>query len=597
MQDAQTYLEIVRSRGERRLELRRVYRNLQNKELFLRAYAKLYSNEGALTPGIDPADTVDNMSLKKIDAILTALQAGTYQWKPSRRIYRPKKNGTLRPVSIPGWNDKLLQEVIRLVLSAYYEPQFSDASHGFRPGRGCHTALQEIRYCWKGTKWFIEGDIKGAFDNIDHSKLLEIIGRNIKDERFLKLLSGMLDAGYLEDWKYYQTYSGTPQGGIASPILANIYFNELDTYIERELIPQYTLGKARKKNPEYARLDWALGKSREQHDIVRYRAILKEKRKLPSKNPNDPHYRRLRYVRYADDLLLGFIGPKSEAEDIKQKLGAFLCTLGLTLSVEKTLITHATTGRARFLGYDISIIHNDNHLKNHGKYKSRTVNAVPVLSVPTEVTQKWKARVTRKGKPFHRAELMNNPDFDIVVTYNMEFQGLVNYYTMAYDVAHKLHPVKYAYLQSLVKTLAAKHKQSATWVYRRYYRTLDNRHKAIVVEVQREGHRPLFAKFAGQPIRVEKRVVIQDARAPILTKGNELVKRLLTNQCELCGATKDIQVHHIRKLKDLNRRYAGRSEPPAWVARMIQRRRKTLIVCAECHRAIHAGNYDGPKLN
>jgi len=242
MQSAQTYLEVVRSRGERRLELKRVYHNLRNRELFLSAYAKLYANHGAMTAGADPNDTVDGMSLRRIDRIIESLAAGTYRWQPARRVYITKANGKLRPLGLPGWNDKLLEEVIRMVLSAYYEPQFSRTSHGFRPGRGCHTTLQQIRREWKGMKWFIEGDIKGCFDHIDHDKLLAIIGRNIKDERFLKLLREMLAAGYLEDWRYKPTLTGTPQGGVLSPLLANIFLNELDQFAEKELMPQYTKG-------------------------------------------------------------------------------------------------------------------------------------------------------------------------------------------------------------------------------------------------------------------------------------------------------------------------------------------------------------------
>jgi group II intron reverse transcriptase/maturase len=334
MRDAQTYLEIVRDRGERRLGLKRVYRNLRNKELFLRAYAKLYANQGALTPGTDPKDTVDGMSLKRIDSIIADLEAGTYRWKPSRRSYIPKKDGKLRALGMPGWRDKLLQEVIRSVLSAYYEPQFSEMSHGFRPGRGCHTALQSIVCTWRGITWFIEGDIRGCFDEIDHEKLLEIIGRSIKDQRLLKLLRGMLKAGYLEDWKYQQTYSGTPQGGVISPLLANVFLNELDRYVEEVLIPQYTRGSKRRRNPEYERLTRAMVKAKKQGDIKRYKALGKQRRELPTGDPNDPNYRRLRYCRYADNFLLGFIGPKSEALEIKRKTSEFLEALGLTLSKE-----------------------------------------------------------------------------------------------------------------------------------------------------------------------------------------------------------------------------------------------------------------------
>jgi group II intron reverse transcriptase/maturase len=592
MQDAQMYLEVVRSRGERGLELSRVYRNLRNKELFLRAYAKLYANKGALTPGTDPTDTADDMSLERIDDIIEALRAGTYRWKPSRRTYIPKKNGKLRPLGIPSWSDKLLQEVMRMVLAAYYEPQFSEMSHGFRPGRGCHTALRSILFNWKGTKWFIEGDIKGCFDNIAHDKLLEIIGRSIKDERFLKLLRGMLDAGYLEDWRYHKTYSGTPQGGVISPLLANIFLNELDTFVEKELTPQYTRGDKRRTNPEYARLTREMRKAKEDGDIERYRAIEKERRTLPCGDPNDPEYRRLKYVRFADDFLLGFVGPKSEANEIKQRTGEFLRTIELTMSEAKTLITHATTGRARFLGYDIFMAKCDSRRKG----KRRTVNGTPMLNVPSEVAKEWRTRYMRGGKPYHRAGLLNNSDYDIVMTYNLEFQGLANYYAMAHDVAAKLYPVKWVYLQSLVKTLATKHKRPVTWVYRRHYRRQNNGIKAIVVEVPRENRKPLVAKFGAKPIRFDKKAVINETKSQLLTQRNEMVSRLLANQCELCGSTEDIRVHHIRKLKDLKRRYEGRPDPPNWVVRMIELRRKTLVVCAQCHQAIHAGTYDGPRL-
>jgi group II intron reverse transcriptase/maturase len=592
MQGAQTYLEIVRDRGERGLELRRVYRSLRNKELFLRAYAKLYANEGALTPGTDPTDTVDGMMLKRIDSIIADLEAGTYQWKPSRRRYIPKKGGKLRPLGVPSWSDKLLQEVIRTILSAYYEPQFSEASHGFRPGLGCHTALQSIVHTWHGTKWFIEGDIRGCFDEIEHDKLLQVIGRNIKDQRLLKLLRGMLKAGYLEDWRYHQTYSGTPQGGIISPLLTNIFLNELDRYVTEELIPQYTRGERRRRNPAYERLTQAMVRAKKQGDFERYRALEKQRRQLSSGDPNDPNYRRLRYVRYADDFLLGFIGPKSEALEIKRKIRAFLETLGLTMSEGKTLITHTTTGRARFLGYDICVAQSNDCVRN-GR---RSVNGIPRLSVPREVTGEWRGRYMRKGKSCHRPELADHSDYGIVMTYHLEFQGLVNYYTLAYDVSTKLYPVKWVYMQSLVKTLAAKHKRNAPWVYRRYYRKSPQGVMAIAVEVSREGRKPLITWFGAQPIRFNKWATVNDTKVQLLTRRNDVVRRLLANQCELCDSTEDIQVHHIRKLKDLKRRYKGRANPPEWVVKMIALRRKTLVVCAKCHQAIHAGTYDGPRL-
>jgi len=588
MQTAQAYLEIVSSRGERKLELKRVYHNLQNRELFLMAYAKLYANDGATTPGTDPNDTVDGMSLKRIDKIIEALNAGTFHWKPTKRVYIPKANGKLRPLGIPSWDDKLVQEVLRMILSAYYEPQFSDASHGFRPKRGCHTALQDILFKWKGTKWFIEGDIKGCFDNIDHDKLLEIIGRKIQDERLLKLLKGMLKAGYLEDWRYNQTYSGTPQGGVISPLLANIFLNEMDAFVEQELIPKWNKGVERRPNPEYVSLANKMYRAKVKGDAGKHHSLVKQIRALPSVDPNDPEYRRLRYVRYADDFLIGYVGTKTEAKYIKQQIGDYLKTIGLTLSDEKTLITHATDERASFLSYEVYMAKTDDYIKD-GR---RRLNGKSLLGIPHEVVDRWKNRYLRNGKPIHRAELINNSDYDIVMKYQIEFQGIVNYYEMAHNVSN-LYAVKSVYLLSLAKTLAAKHKMSVKQIMKRHYRKQENGLGAIVVAEQREGKKPLVAKFGAKSIRYNKKAKIKDEIAKLHNKRNELLTRLLADQCEICGSTEGVQVHHIRKLKDLTKRYAGRKSPPEWVVRMIEMRRKTLVVCSNCHKKIHSGTYDG----
>ena len=593
MQTAQTYLEVVRRRGERRLELRRVYHNLKNRELFLLAYGKLYANKGALTPGTDLQDTADAMSLKRIDDLIAALEQGTYQWKPVRRLHIPKKNGKTRPLGITSWSDKLLQEVIRMVLSAYYEPQFANSSHGFRPGRGCHTALWSIAHGWKGIKWYVEGDIQGCFDNINHSQLLAIISRSVKDDRLLKLLKGMLEAGYLEEWTYGMTYSGVPQGGVLSPLLSNIYMNELDTYVEQILIPRYTKGKRRRCNREYARLGAAKRKAKREGDLERYRTLKQQQQAIPSGWMDDPDYRRLQYCRYADDFLLGFAGPKHEAEEIKSEIGKFLQALGLTLSQEKTLVTHATTASARFLGYHAKAVINNSRRGNNGH---RTLNGRTVLQVPQAVEQEWRSRYSQRGESRHRTNLSQRSDHDIVTAYAVELQGLVNYYQLAGNVAGRLYPVKYTMQQSLVKTLAHKHKRPVTWVYRKYKRKMKNGVTAIVVETPREGKRPLVAKFGAQPIRHDDRVIVNDQRAFIWPNRNELVKRLLANQCELCGSTADVQVHHLRKLKDIQQWYKGRPNPPTWVVRQMELHRKTLVVCGKCHREIHAGIYDGPKL-
>ena len=250
MQNAETVLDVIRDRGRRGLPLERVYRQLFNPRFFLMAYARIYRNAGAMTKGVT-GETADAMSTAKIANIIARLKQERYRWTPVRRVEIPKKNGKMRPLGIPTWSDKLLQEVIRLLLEAYYDPQFSEHSHGFRPQRGCHTALLDVARNGKGTKWFVEGDIKGCFDNIDHKILLSILGERIHDNRFLRLIEQQLKAGYCQSWRYLPTYSGTPQGGIASPLLANIYLDQLDKFVEQTLLPAYTRGSKRRRNPEW----------------------------------------------------------------------------------------------------------------------------------------------------------------------------------------------------------------------------------------------------------------------------------------------------------------------------------------------------------
>ena len=354
MRTAATVLNIIQERGKQKLPVEDIYRQLYNPDLYLRAYAKLYPNKGAMTQG-STSETVDAMTLTKINKIIEDLRYERYRWTPVRRVYIPKKQkGKFRPLGLPSWSDKLLQEVIRQILEAYYDCQFSDHSHGFRPGRGCHTALNTIKQTWNGSRWFIEGDIKACFDRIDHGILLSIMREKIHDNRFLRLIRHLLQAGYLEDWHYHKTLSGSPQGGVVSPILSNIYLDKLDTFVEQTLLPKYNQGETRRINPQYRIIYKRLYRRRKAGKLKEAKALSKQLRTLPQGDSTDPNYRRLRYMRYADDTLFGFAGPKAEAEEIKRQLKEFLQeNLKLELSEEKTLITHAKTEAVRFLGYQI----------------------------------------------------------------------------------------------------------------------------------------------------------------------------------------------------------------------------------------------------
>ncbi|MGE5373920.1 MAG: reverse transcriptase domain-containing protein [Bacteroidota bacterium] len=597
------FLDIVHKLGKKGYPLSGVYRRIQDKELFLAAYGKLYANSGATTAGTDPEDTVDGMSIERIEKILQQLHDGTYQWKPVRRVKIPKANGKQRPLGLPSWSDKLLQEVIRMVLEAYYEPRFSPYSHGFRPHRSCHTALKQIHHSWKGTKWFIEGDIKGCFDNIDHYVLLEILARNIKDNRFLKLIRQMLQAGYLEEWQYHSTYSGTPQGGVVSPILANIFLNELDQFVENELIPAYKKGKRRKVNLEYGRINGRLRFARKTGKKDLAKELEKQRRQLPLGDPNDPDYRSLRYSRYADDFLLGFAGPRTEAEEIKQKIMQFLKTIKLELSEEKTLLTHATTQPAHYLGYDIRVVIDNNQMtkqnKQHTRHRSRAINMLPVLAVPPQISRAWRMKYTRNGKPANRPELLQCSDFEIVKTYGSELRGIVNYYSMAYNVAHSFNPVKHMFMESAARTLANKHKISRSSVFAKYKRTGEQGVKALIVKVPnpKRPDKPYYARLGDHPIRTSFATAIPDKVEKFYVNRNDLVQRLLADTCELCGSQDGIAVHHIRKLADIQKKFQGRKSTPDWAKFMLARNRKTVVVCHHCHTQIHAGTYDSTKVN
>ncbi|WP_201346453.1 reverse transcriptase/maturase family protein [Streptococcus suis] len=587
MRTAKTILTVIHERGKQDKPLERVYKLLFNRELYLIAYAKLYPNNGAMTKGVTE-ETIDGMSIQKIDMIIEQLRQETYYWRPARREYIPKKNGKHRPLGIPVWSDKLLQEVIRMILEAYYEPQFSEHSHGFRPKRGCHTALQEIQ-TWKGTRWFIEGDISSYFDTIDHDVLITMLSRQIQDGRFIRLIKNMLEAGYLDDWKFHKTISGTPQGGVISPLLANIYLHQFDKWVGEELIPQYTRGKKQKANSAYNRLSRRIKCYQDKGDYKKVHQLIVERRNLPSVDTYDTSYRRLRYVRYADDFILGFTGSKAEAKAIKKQIGDFLNTkLSLELSQEKTLITHATGESAKFLGYEIKAQRVNDYIDNKGR---RSANGVIALFVPASVIESKYRQYMKNGKAIHRNNLLHDDDFSIVQTYQQEYRGLVQYYILAQNLSW--FSKVYWYMEtSLLKTLAFKHKSSINKMLAKYKTTTTSTNGRTVpclqVVVPREDKPPLVATWGGISLSYKKKAVIEDAPYQVYGGRTELIKRLLENKCELCGSEENIEVHHIRKLADLNK-HNGKLVPK-WKEIMSARRRKTLVTCRDCHHAIHNGS-------
>jgi len=584
-------LAIYRERGKQGKRMERVYRQLFKPELYQLAYAETYSNTGATTKGSD-GTSLDGMSLDRIDKIIEKVRKEQYEWTPVKRTYIPKSDGSKRPLGLPNGEDKLLQTAMKLLLEAFYEPKFSNRSHGFRPNRSCATALIQLRQKHADTNWFIEGDIKGCFDNIDHKTLLEIMGEEIEDGRMLSLVQKLLKAGYMEHWQKKWTYSGTskgtPQGGIISPLLTNIYLNKLDKWVEEKLLPEYNrrlIPRGRRKNPEYGRLSGKMHRAKKKGDWNAYKKYGKERRNMPSVIINDEEYRKLEYVRYADDFLLSFSGPKQEAEEIKGKIGEFLREkLKLEMSQEKTLITNARSGSAKFLGYNVSIWPKKESSMADGKLR---------LRVPKEVITKATKQYCKKGKPVHKSAWIIEQDAEIIYRFQAEFRGLVEYYRMAHNI-HALSKVGWVSKTSLMKTLARKHKTTVSKISKKYGAEIEEngqRWKVIQATVEREGRKPYTATYGMVSLtRNPMPVSLPDNRPkPVLKSRSEIIERLTSDKCEMCGKEGRVQFHHVRKLKNMHK--PGRKKKTLWEQRMIAIRRKTLACCHTCHQAIDNGKH------
>ena len=576
----------------------RLYRILFNEELFYVAYQKIASNGGSTTKGSD-GRSIDEMSLARIETLIASLKDESYQPHPSRRVHIPKKNGKTRPLGIPAFEDKLVQEVVRMILEAIYEGHFETTSHGFRPKRSCHTALLHIQKTFSGAKWFIEGDIKGFFDNIDHDVLVGILRERISDDRFIRLIRKFLKAGYVEDWTFHNTYSGTPQGGIVSPILANIYLDKLDKYV-KEYIQHFDKGTKRRPGKESNNLanerKRTVRKLKKVKDgtekaalVARLKAIEQERAAFPSGDEMDGSYRRLKYIRYADDFILGVIGSKEDALRIKEDIKSFLSeSLALELSEEKTLITH--TGKsAKFLGYEITVTR-DNHQRRDVRgclrrtYGKRVRLNVSMATLRDKLLEYGAMEIKlRNGKeiwkPKCRSGLIFNDDLEILDRYNRETVGFCNYYLIANNCV-VLHNFRYIMEYSMYKTFAGKYRSTVRKINKKY-----RLNKLFTVKYEQKGvikSRTFYkTSFKRRTTAFNGSCDIEPYSIADVSRTN-LTDRLKAEKCELCGATGKLIMHHVRNLKDLK----GKE---SWKRLMSARKRKTIALCPSCHRLRHLG--------
>ncbi len=571
----------------------RLYRNLYNPEFYLLAYQNIAKSQGSMTEGTDGM-TLDNMTVGRIERIIASLKDHSYQPHPARREYIPKKNNPskTRPLGIPSTDDKLVQEVVRMLLEAIYEPTFSPYSHGFRPKRSCHTALSEIKTTFNGVQWVIEGDIKACFDCFDHHVLIDILRRRIKDEHFIALMWKMLKAGYMEQWTYHRTYSGTPQGSGVSPILANIYLNELDNFLTAYQ-QQFRVGTSRRNaSKEYSRLSWHyntrkayLRQEQTKEAVKAFKAVQKQLLSTLYYTPADPNYKNLQFNRYADDFVVGIIGSRKDAEQVKADIRDFLAnTLKLTLSEEKTKITHSSE-LISYLGYQFTVQRNKDVKRDSSGVLRRMWYGKVALYVPHD---KWVQKLKEyqafkivagndgkeRWKPLHRGKLMHKDALAITSQFNAEIRGLYNYYSIAENVS-VLNKFYFIMKGSFLKTLAAKGNTSCNKIRKKY----EQDGIISIPYVTKSGPKRCEFYHDGFTKKKELPSLTADTLPQYMKydKPNSLVKRLKAGICELCGVnTKEIHMHHVRRLKDLT----GKNELEL---KMMQMRRKSIALCPECY--------------
>jgi group II intron reverse transcriptase/maturase len=594
-------LSILSRQGKR---INGLYRLLGSTYIWEEAYEMIARNQGILTKGSDPTDTADGFSLKVIEGIITAIRERTYKPRPVRRVYIPKPNGKKRPLGIPSFCDKLVQAAVKIVLEAIYEPIFLDCSHGFRPGRSCHTALNTIDKVWNGTVWLVDVDVVGYFDNINHDILLALLGKRIEDDDFLKLIKSMLTAGYLEDWVLNKTFSGTPQGGVVSPVLANVYLHELDEFM-MEFRKRFDRGTKRRPNPAYLVVAQRAKRARRKIDALKtegrkdqvkaqlekLRTHLKAQREIPSVDGLDPNYRRLQYIRYADDFLIGVTGTKQEARDLMEMVRTFLRdALNLEVSDEKSGISYAKDGTG-FLGYTVRTggtppcLHK---VKLAGRTLTRRSAAhMTSLHIPVGKLVSFVER-QRLGN-YHmirgtmRPELTNSSDYEIVMLYNAVMRGLAEYYALGSDWKRELNRVQTIWWFSLMKTLGRKHKCSVAKVVGHLLSVHDGE-PGLWVDAAKGRRFVRIFKLKYIPEKVVQKPDLD--YVPRTIRGaarTDMIDRLRAHICERCGSNGvPLEIHHVRRLADI-----ANLSMTTWAK--IARQRKRHAVCRKCHDAIHAG--------
>jgi len=559
-----------------------IYSLLYHRECYDLAYGQIKSNPGNMTPGPD-GTTLDGWSMDKIDKIISKMKNESFKFTPARIVEIPKQDGSKRQLAIAPPKDKIVQRILAWILEAIYEPTFLKNNFGFRPNLGCHDAIKFIDLKYQGARWLIEGDISKCFDEIDHNILILILRRRIKDEKFLRLIRKALKAGYLDTWSFPKdSITGTPQGSILSPILCNIFMHQFDEFIVNHLQPKYTRGKTRRQPLEYKNTmsnsryySKKYDKSNNPRHLKLSQKYRKQAQKMPSVDSADPHFRRFTYCRYADDWLIGFAGPHTEALDIRESCKTFLESIKLRLNMEKTLVTKASTG-CIFLGMKIHIPVKQQRFRTKGsRLVQRAVLGVrinaPIKLIFKKLSQAGYCTPSgNKSQP--RMALYVCEKDEMTEAYNKVLRGYLNYYSPCDNYPKLAGTLFYTLRSSLCKILAAKYKlRTVRATLLKYGKYLQKSGKVSLLNFKDQKIRfPLYKTNGTSEPRL--RTLFQKASYTI--RGEAL-------ECVRCGSTYKVHMHHVRMIKDLIKH----TDPISRA--MIARKRKQIPLCQRCHVLQH----------
>jgi len=548
---------------------RKVYNLLFDPDMYLLAYHKLKSKPGNMTPGVSP-ETLDGLSSEWIDQIIQSMKDESFQFKPSRRVNIPKANGGTRPLSVAPPRDKVVQEIMRIILDAVFTPTFSKNSHGFITNRSCHTALKQIYMQFKGVTWVIEGEIYKCFDSIDHHKLMKLIEAKILDRKFTKLIWKALRIGYFEFHEYQHSLIGTPQGSIISPILCNIFITQLDQFVE-SLMLNFNKGENPKLNNEYMARANALARAKRKGDFKKIEEQIKLMRNMDSVDYYDPYFRRLYYVRYVDDWIVGIRGSHEECEDVLKQINDKLNEIGLKLNMDKTHITNMNKNKVLFLGTYIFRSHHRRFTRINIGSKRRLGFGIRIEVPLDRVTKKLTlAGFIKYGIPWPKFLWMYQNKDQILHLYNSVLRGILNYYSFSHNISQLNSLISYIIKSSCAKLLVAKFSISTqAGVFKRFGNQLEKEGKV---------------KFYKANIQVNPQNFKIKLKQPDLIQGLFAASKSLANLYELacakCGSTYRVEMHHVKMMKDLGTiKWADRQ--------MAKVNRKQIPLCRKCHMEHH----------